>query len=189
MLPVNSVFIPRIEKKVNAEFIVDVFSRNGIAEVSKVFIETNKTKYNRAYVAIKSWHGTKTAENFIKRLMNPYRETRLVYNADDNWWVVEVNKDSSKLEISSNVLTIFRDKELFIDDDLSLQAIIDEDETDVFESEPDIDYNKTNLLKEVVANLKNNNEDLEDFASYLDEMEKGRALLYSDLCTYYLDDI
>ena len=186
MFSIKSVLIPRIEKKVNAEFIADVFSRNGIAEVSKVYIEKAntkpKTKYNRAYIAIKSWHETKTAENFIQRLLNPNRETRLVYNADDNWWVVKINEDMSKLEVTFNVLTVFREKEVCQDDELSLQVIMDEDE--VLDAEPDIDYNKTKLLKEIVYSLKNNNEDLEDFASYLDEMDKGRDLWFSEQYIY-----
>jgi hypothetical protein len=184
MLSIKSVLIPRIEKKVNAEFIADVFSRNGIAEVSKVYIKKINTKYNRAYIAINAWHETKTAENFIQRLMNPYRETRMVYNANDNWWVVKINKDSSKLNINDNVLTIFREKEVCLDDELSLQVILDEDE--ILDTEPDIDYNKTKLLKEVIANLKTNDDDLLEFSSYLDEMEKDRSLWYSE---QYICDI
>ena len=180
------MLIPRIEKKVNAEFIADVFSRNGIAEVSKVYIEKAntkpKTKYNCAYIAIKSWHETKTANNFIQRLLNPNRETRLVYNADDNWWVVKINEDMSKLEATFNVLTVFCEKEVCQDDELSLQVILDEDE--VLDNEPDIDYNKTKLLKEVVASLKTKDEDTEDFAIYLDEIDKGRNLWYSEQYIY-----
>lgn len=186
MFSIKSVLIPRIEKKINAEFIADVFSRNGIAEVSKVYIEKAntkpKTKYNCAYIAIKSWHETKTAENFIQRLLNPNRETRIVYNADDNWWVVKINKNMSKLEATFNVLTVFCEKEVCQDDELSLQVIMDEDE--VLDPEPDIDYNKTKLLKDVVASLKNNNEDLQDFASYLDEMDRGRDLWFSEQYIY-----
>jgi hypothetical protein len=187
MSSIKSVFIPRIEKKVDAEFIADVFSRNGIAEVSKVYIEPhkskNKTKYNHAYIAIKFWHETKTAQNFIQRLQNPYRETRIVYNADDNWWVVNINKDMSKLDINTKVLTIFREKEACIDDDeLSLQAVADDDE--ILDNESDIDYDKTKLLKDVIANLKTNDEELEDFARYLDEMDKGRELWYSEQYIY-----
>ena len=176
--------IPRIEKKVNAEFIADVFSRNGIAEVSKVYIEkpSSKSKYNRAYIAIKFWHETKTAKNFIQRLLNPDRETRIVYNSNDNWWVVKINKDMSKLQINSNVLTIFREKDSYLDDELSVQAIMDEDE--ILDTEPDIDYNKTKLLKDVIASLTANDEDLEDFASYLDEMDKSRSLWYSEQYIY-----
>jgi hypothetical protein len=188
MFSIKSVLIPRIEKKVTAEFISDVFSRNGIAEVSKVYIEKantkTKTKYNRAYIAIKFWHENKTAEHFIQRLLNPNRETRIVYNAHDNWWVVQINKDMSKLEVTFNVLTVFCEKEVCQDDELSLQVFIDEDEDEALDIEPDIDYNKTKLLKEVVANLNNNKEDLDEFASYLDEIDKGRFLWYSEQYIY-----
>jgi hypothetical protein len=189
MSSIKSVLIPRIEKKVDAEFIANVFSRNGIAEVSRVYIEPIKSsmtkrvsKYNCAYISIKFWHETKIAQNFIQRLQNPHRETRVVYNADDNWWVVKINKDLAKLDDKKNVLTIFCEKEAYMGDELSLKAVADEDE--ILDNEPDIDYNKTKILKEVIANLKTNDDDLEDFARYLDEMEKGRNLWYSEQYIY-----
>ena len=68
MNAVTSIYIPCIETEFNAEFIADVFDRNGIAQISRVFIEPNKNdsnKYNRAYVGIKLWHDNETAFNFI----------------------------------------------------------------------------------------------------------------------------
>ena len=112
MNAVTSLYIPHVEKQYNAEFIAGIFSKNGLAQVSRVFIEPYKTNinnhlnYNRAYVQIDSWHETEAAYSFIQRLRNPSTEARLVYS-EDNWWAVDINRCPSKLIANNSVLTIF----------------------------------------------------------------------------------
>jgi hypothetical protein len=193
MSSIKSVFIPCVEKYFDAEFIADVFSRNDIAEVSRVYIEKNeKNKFNRAYIDIKFWHENETSKKIVQRLQSG-SENRIIYNSNGKWWLVKINKDThklKKLQFNTSVLTVFREKEKEeepvdeVEDDLSLQAVLGEEEDDMSDAEPDIDYPKTKLLMDTLYSLRNSEEDLLDFAKYLDEMDKSRALWYSEQYIY-----
>lgn len=159
-----SIYIPRVESQFNAEFIAKVFDQNGIAEVSRVYIEpykpvkNNSKHYNRAYVAIKSWQPTEAAYNFIMRLRNPTREARVVYNID-NWWPVYINTKPNKLLSNKGKLTVFEEKSP------DLEEVVH------------IDVKKTALLRRIVAGFKqqSHNKDAEDFDGYLREMYLART--------------
>lgn len=164
MNAINSIYIPRIEAEFNAKFIADVFDRNGIAQVSRVYIEPysslrkkNLNGYNRAYIAIKSWHDTETSFNFIERLRNPTREARVVYS-DDNWWPVDINNNTTKLASNKRVLTIFEEnKNDFYRDDISTTAVFGE-ETALFGDEREefiqVDAEKTKLLRNIISSFQ-----------------------------------
>lgn len=187
MNPISSIYIPHVEKKYNAEFIAELFRKNGIAKVSKVAIEPYKTsyssilkkgsaKYNHVYVEIKSWSESETAYNFIQRLKNPYREARIVYE-DDFWWSVDINKFPEKLSAKCNkdrIVTIFEEIRVYECDieDLSVN--------------PSIDYQRTNLLKWLLIDLKRDDEP-NDFNSYLREMHRDRELWFSE--QYIFDQV
>lgn len=214
MNAITSIYIPRIENVFNAEFIADVFDRNGIAQVSRVYIEPYKSimqnglnGYNRAYIAVKSWHDTEAAYNFIERLRNPNREARIVYS-DDNWWPVDINKYPTKLASNKRVLTVFEEKQLdFCSDDLSTTAVAS-DELDEFIQ---IDAEKTKLLRNIIANFKAStplieesetqlyrtkalqkrehllqemDESAEDFNEYMREMYNDREKWFSEQYIY-----
>jgi hypothetical protein len=157
MNAITSIYIPRIETVFNAEFIADIFDRNGIAQVSRVYIEPYKSliknglnKYNRVYIAIKTWHETEAAYNFVERLRNPTREARLVYS-DDNWWPVEINNNTTKLASNKRVSTVFEEKQAdFYEDDLSTTALASEEPEEFVQ----IDAEKTELLRNIIANFK-----------------------------------
>ena len=152
MNAVTSIYIPCIETEFNAEFIADVFDRNGIAQISRVFIEPNKNdsnKYNRAYVGIKLWHDTETAFNFISRLRDPNREVRLVYS-DDNWWPVDINKYPNKLASNKRVLTLFEEKYVDCYDELSATHVTSDEDEDFIQ----IDAEKTELLRSIICKFQ-----------------------------------
>ena len=107
---IQSLYIPNIEKHINADFIANVFSKNKLARVSKVYIEHPRANYNRAYIEIDYWHETGAAYSFIKSLLNHNVESRLIY-CDDNWWVVRVNTWLSTFASNNRVLTIFKNSE------------------------------------------------------------------------------
>ena len=209
MSSITSIYIPRIENEFNAEFISNVFDRNGIAQVSRVYIEPYKSnmknevnKYNRAYIAVKSWHDTEAAFNFIERLRDPTREARLVYS-DDNWWPVKINNNINKLASSKRVLTVFEEKQL--DDDLSTTAVTNDD----IEEFVLIDAEKTQLLRNIIAKFKDSfneesetrlyrskalekreyllqeiDENADAFNEYLSEMYNDREAWYSEQYIY-----
>ena len=143
MTVITSVYIPKIEKSFNAEFIANVFDKNGIAKVSRVLLEPRKNFeiYNKAHIEIKEWCDNEIAFNFIMRLKNPMTEARIIYS-DDCWWNVYINKFpkiiSSRYQ-NYPTITIFRDNSSIVDDDNDDVSI-----TAVTGSQTDyIDYEKT----------------------------------------------
>lgn len=181
MNAITSISIPRIESEFNAEFIAEVFDRNGIAQVSKIYVEPYKSirknglnGYNRAYIGIKEWYSTESAYNFIKRLLNPNREARIVYS-EDNWWPVEINNNFEKLAYNKRVLTVFEEK--LIIDDISTIAVTN----DIIDK---IDINKTQLINSIVSNLKKQYNDSVDVEGYLREMYDEREKWFSEQYIY-----
>jgi hypothetical protein len=137
MNPITSIYIPRIETRFNSEFIYNVFKRNGIAQVSRIYIEPYKTimknednknknnyNYNNAYIEILCWYDTETANNFIECLRNPCKEARIVYG-HNNWWSVHINNYPHKVDYRKQVLTIFKDNNMD-HDNFSTTAVADE---------------------------------------------------------------
>jgi hypothetical protein len=180
MTAIKSLYIPHVENHFNAEFIVDLFNKTGLAKVSRVYMKPKtKTNLNRVYIQIESWHETEAAYSFIQRLRNPSTEARLVYS-DDNWWVVDINKTFTFT--SNRVLTVFT-KQVEYDDDCSNVAvgIIDEDEFV-------IDAEKTKMIRDIVAKFKENHErqleqeeaDAAEFDSYLRRINWARELTLGD---------
>ncbi len=164
MFAIKSVFLPQVDKLFDAKFVADVFERNGIAKVSKVYFESKNKIYNRAYIGIETWKDTETAYSFINRLRTPKKETRVIYK-DDDWWSVRINKYPHKLTKNNRILTVFTHKEkeneenddllsfeTDCDDDFSIQAVgfVEEIEEEIKEKELIIDYKKTELLKNII---------------------------------------
>lgn len=203
MNAVTSLYIPHVEKNFNAEYIADIFSRNGLAQVSRVYIEPYKTiiknrlNYNRAYILIDSWHETEAAYSFIQRLRNPSAEARLVHS-DDNWWAVDINRNPSVFKTNNRVLTVFtKPVEAYeTDDSLSTMAVGNAAEIDDYLKEIDdereqwyneivkVDAEKTKQLRDVVARFNEQllmqQEDNSDYEAYLREIDEQRDLWYSE---------
>ena len=168
MFAIKTVFLPHVHKLFDAEFVANIFEKNGIAKVNKVYFEPNNECYNRVYIGIDTWQETETAYSFINRLRSSNKETRIVYQ-DDDWWTVQINKYPHKLDKNNRVLTVFKqikendsdmtiDTEYF-DDEISTEAVgfAEEIDEEIEENkEPTIDYEKTELLKRIIANLKSN---------------------------------
>jgi hypothetical protein len=170
MNAIKSLYIHKVEKHINAEFIAHVFDKNGIAKVSRILLEPRKndSRYNRAFIEIKEWCDSEVAFNFIMRLRDPIREARFVYNQDE-WWIVEINRYphtiSTKCE-NYRVITVFSDIYSNIEDDDAIST------TAVISSQSDsINYEKTRQLKALIYGFKNVDEmdEAEEFDGYLHE--------------------
>ncbi len=155
MSPIKSIYIPHVEKNIDAKFITKIFRKNGIAMLGRVIIKPyrrcvkNRTyNYNRAYIEIDRWFETESSYNFIKKL---YGEARIIYS-DDNWWVVKINTN----------VNVFDKNE----DSYSNVAI-----GSVEEFYDDIDVEKTELLKKLVEKMKENEGDKFDIEHYLNEID------------------
>ena len=117
--PITSLYISHITPDIDANYIANVFRNSGIATVSRVAIEQNKSVYRKglpklyqAFIDIKEWHDTEVAFNFLSRLRKFNLETRLVHNnLDDDWWVVQINTCPHKTDCNTRKrhLTIFKD--------------------------------------------------------------------------------
>lgn len=171
MNPITSIYIPFVDKDITPEFIADVIEKNGLAKVKCIAIEPYKStyvsivknglnQYNRVYVGIKAWEDTEVAYNFIYRLRNPNRETRLVFR-DDEWWQVEINDEPKKLLADKNVKRVVT----------------------LFHESNDIYSKLTMRLKSILATFKSK-EDERDFQSYIHEMDEERALWFSEQYIY-----
>jgi hypothetical protein len=218
MTAIQSLYIRNIEKNVNAEYIANTFSKNGLAQVSKVYIEPYKYKnYSRAYVEIETWHETEAAYSFIKRLRNLKTEARLVH-CDDNWWLVDINKNKSKFASNNRVLTVFSEQNAEDDDTSSTAAVVDPsivnitDDYDVNEYLREIDVEreewyeddsvkvdpvKTQQLRDIVWNFKENNEmklmeqeeaNSAEMEAYLREMDWVRNVLRREVTSDMWDE-
>lgn len=115
--PIRSLYIAHIERSITAEYIADVLEKSGIATVSRIAIEANKSRYRKglpklyqAFVDIEYWHDTECALNFLRRLRNNSQETRLIHSyQSEDWWVVQVNTAAHKTAHNTRKrhLTIF----------------------------------------------------------------------------------
>lgn len=171
MTAIKSIYIPRIDPAFSAEFIANIFNKNGIAELNRIYLEPYKTRlnnvcynYNRAYIGIKSWQDTEAAYNFIERLRSPSHEARIVYT-DDNWWSVDINDKFDKLTSNKRTLTVINNNETY----------------EIIQKLVFIDSDKTKLLRSIVQNFKDKINDAEednlDYIEYLREIDLQRGIM------------
>jgi hypothetical protein len=181
---IHNVYIHKIDKNIDAEYISYIFHKNNIADVSKIILETNDDdkSYNRAFIEIQKWYNTEIAYNFIMRLKDPCREARLVYYQDE-WWIVEINEFPyaiSKKYDNYKIVTVFNN--IYINtDDIIDNDIIDNDNIDnedIISTTPvswypsfDIDYEKTKQLKAILYGNKFDDEieQAQELDKYLQE--------------------
>lgn len=81
-----SLIVSGIEEQYNVAYIANTFWNLNIAKVRSITL----TSKGVAFVEINSWCDSEIAYNFIRRLNNVKKETRLVHYQDD-WWVVSKN--------------------------------------------------------------------------------------------------
>lgn len=102
---ITTVYIPNVERTHTAEFIADVFRKSELADVfaAKITIRKNHSKSKRnslqtqeAIIEIDSWHDTETAYHFIQNLRKKQKESKLIYNSEeeDGYWEVKVYQSS-----------------------------------------------------------------------------------------------
>ena len=96
-MSITSFTIPSVELKYTSEYIASTLWKQKIAKVNCItmipYLRDNEV-FNLAYVYIDTWSDSEIAYNFINRLKDSTKETRLVHNSDD-WWNVEMNTHNS----------------------------------------------------------------------------------------------
>lgn len=164
---IKFVYIPCVEKRVQASYIANAFEKTGIAMIKKVAIEPqkkkrfNKGKYNRVYIEIDEWCDTESAYNFIQKLKNTSIETRFIHKMD-KWWIVRPCEKIYKTKIATNKRKIF-----------SFGCVKEEDNDVVsFDNYMREAYESMQLeLASNVSDSKQNTENMDDtFEKYLEEL-------------------
>jgi len=96
-MSIKSFTIPSVELKYTSEYIATTLWKQKIAKVDCItmipYLRDNEV-FNLAYVYIETWCDSEVAYNFINRLKDSTKETRLVHNSDD-WWNIEMNTHNS----------------------------------------------------------------------------------------------
>jgi len=103
-----------------AEYIANVFWSQNIAQIKSIVLTPylyKSTFYQTAYIHIESWGDSESAYNFMKRLQNKTKITKIVHQVED-WWPVAINTMETKTimnlyQHSGKYLTTF-DKSYYV---------------------------------------------------------------------------
>jgi len=114
---VKSVMINCLESQsqYSQEYIANVFWRQQIAKVSAITLIPyfkNYKVYYIAYITIDQWCDNEAAYNFIKRLLVPSNEARIIH-CGDNWWPVQINTHNNG-EIYFSTYTMIFNSNYFV---------------------------------------------------------------------------
>jgi len=90
-----SLYIPHIFENFSKKDVTEVFEFLKIGKVNNIDFIAKVGKdgknYNSAYIHFDYWYNNKVSINFHKRVLNPEKEARIVY--EDPWyWIVLENK-------------------------------------------------------------------------------------------------
>ena len=92
---IQSIYIPRIFNNITKEDINHIFEVLELGEVDRIDLVARPKgdiQTNMAFIHFKTWSNSIAAQNLAKRILDPEREARLVY--DDPWyWVLLPNRN------------------------------------------------------------------------------------------------
>jgi len=109
-MSIQTVIINDVELQITSEYIANVLWEQNIAKVSTITlipILKNSFVVQIAYIEVAEWCDTEAAYNFVQRLKNPDRETRLVHNGNEEWWLVKLSNSSLSTLIAETYSTSF----------------------------------------------------------------------------------
>ena len=126
----NNIIVSGIQMHHTAEYIANVFWSQNIAQIKSIILTPylyNSSFYQTAYIHIESWGDSEAAYNFIKRLQNKQKITKIVHNVED-WWPVAINTMEAKTLIklyqySGKQLTTFDNTYYNKDVDVDIEEI------------------------------------------------------------------
>lgn len=136
MSVINSLMIPCVESQYTQEYIANVLWNQHIAKVSSITLIPyikNSEIYSIAYIAIAEWCDTEAAYNFIQRLKNPDRETRLVHHSDD-WWPIQLNTHNDG-DIKVGSYSVAFDASYFVKSEVPTAPCSDDEEEYICDEE------------------------------------------------------
>jgi hypothetical protein len=90
---IMSIYIPRVNKNISKNLIVDIFEDLKYGKVKKVdLIEKMDKKgiiYYSAFIHLDYWYDNIASQNFQERIRNPNKEARIVYKEPMYWLCLE----------------------------------------------------------------------------------------------------
>jgi hypothetical protein len=150
-----SVFIPHMFPNIPKERIANAFESNQLGLVKKIdlvsHIDKQGKKYNCAFIHFSHWYMSESAMRFLKRVEDPSKEARLVY--DDPWfWIVLPNT-------GTRVLPGDRKKCLeisMVNDEVSpLFTLVDSTYAEMLEDKNAVLYKENQIMKKEMIELRN----------------------------------
>lgn len=127
-MSIKSLMIPFVESQYTQEYIANVFWSQYIAKVSMITLIPyikNSTICSIAYISIAEWCDSEAAYNFIQRLNNPDKETRIVHY-EDEWWPILLNTHNNG-DINVGSYTRAFDSSYFVKE-VQEPRVVDEEE-------------------------------------------------------------
>jgi len=127
-------------------YVANTFWKQNIAKISDITLIPywrNGVVVYVGFITVQEWLDTENSYNFIKKLNDPSRETRMVYD-DDDWWVIQLNTSNESNFTFENYTVYFSYPTDFeLEDDVE-----DEDDEEVEEVEDEI------ILKPVIERAR-----------------------------------
>ena len=85
------LYIPNVNKKINAEFICNMFKKLNIANVSYIHLQRTDRLHNAATVYMDYWYNNQCVENLQDKVNNQDQQARLIYDDPDHWLLFNNN--------------------------------------------------------------------------------------------------
>jgi hypothetical protein len=132
---IKSIYIPNVEQSFTPEYIANILSVEGIANVSRITMvpvdkfdsnTMNPSKiYFKVYIEILFWHDTNKANYILNCLENNSLIPTLIYNAE-NLWDLKINKRPHicYTPLYKNMTTIFNPEPNIIQPSLYSQPVV-----------------------------------------------------------------
>jgi hypothetical protein len=79
--------IPRLEKSISKEQILQCFWKFQLGKIEKINIVTNKSENKTAFIYMKEWFNSQNVDKIIKRFDNN-QDIKVVYNSPFYWKIV-----------------------------------------------------------------------------------------------------
>lgn len=137
-MSIKSLLIPCIESQYTQEYIANVFWCQDIAKVSNItlipYIKHSEI-YSIAYINIAEWGANEAAYNFIHRLKNSTKETRIIHH-EDSWWSVQINTHNNG-DIQVGPYTTSFDSNYFVNERVNEECCIDDENNCLNEEDDD----------------------------------------------------
>ena len=114
-----SLYIPVIQRTINADYVKEVFKTRDIGEVNRVDFVFNKEKHrHEAFVHFERWFDTDTANKFKLSIQDKTIKTKLYYN-DKQFWPILVNNNPTQRTFNPKYI----DQDKFFEQEKQLEII------------------------------------------------------------------